>query len=47
MTTYNFIDKNSSIVITINANSENEARAEIMAQITMGLKYFRCEKVED
>jgi len=46
MKTYNFIDKNSSIVITISAESEQEARKEIYENVNQGLKFFRVEEVE-
>lgn len=45
--TYNLIDENSSMVITISATSEEEAKKEAYENVMQGFKYFRVEELEE
>ena len=44
MKTYNLVDKNSDMVITISANSEEEAKTNAYNKVMQGFKFFRVEE---
>ena len=46
MKTYNLIDKNSDMVITISAENPEEAKSEAHKRVTQGFEFFRTEEVK-
>ena len=46
MPTYDLFDKNSSIVITVSAETEDGAYSEVMNQLGVCVDRFRIEEVD-